>query len=282
MHRSHRRGFTLIELLVVIAIIAILAAILFPVFAQAREAARKATCQSNLKQLGNGVMMYVQDYDETYPGAANPNTTQYLSYRGTLYIQPPTSLPNPSPTSPRFAVWSTLVQPYLKSWDVYKCPSAGRQVDVWGATSANFVEKKYFSYNYNGFLACYPLAGIVSPVQNVLMWEGQGDVALLNTSFANPAITNLDPPAGSTNPQIFNGSSTCAYYNFGFVPNEKTKVTMHAGGLNYLYSDGHVKYAKSGGHWSMSPYASVNADGTWATYWTAGGCLYWFRPDVQF
>src|SRR6266511_3956182 len=64
--RRHR-GFTLIELLVVIAIIAILAAILFPVFAQAREKARQSTCTSNLKQLGNGLLMYTQDYDETFP-----------------------------------------------------------------------------------------------------------------------------------------------------------------------------------------------------------------------
>ena len=69
MQRARMRasGFTLIELLVVIAIIAILAAILFPVFAQAREAARKSSCQSNLKQIANGVMMYSQDYDETMP-----------------------------------------------------------------------------------------------------------------------------------------------------------------------------------------------------------------------
>src|SRR5207302_5942836 len=65
--RSSRTAFTLIELLVVIAIIAILAAILFPVFAQAREKARQANCLSNFKQIGLGVMMYVQDWDETYP-----------------------------------------------------------------------------------------------------------------------------------------------------------------------------------------------------------------------
>src|SRR4028118_1519900 len=64
---THRRAFTLIELLVVIAIIAILAAILFPVFAQAREKARQASCSSNLKQISNSFMMYVQDYGETFP-----------------------------------------------------------------------------------------------------------------------------------------------------------------------------------------------------------------------
>src|SRR5436853_6791160 len=67
MSRIRRRGFTLIELLVVIAIIAILAAILFPVFAQARNQARKTTCLSNTKQLGLGVLMYLQDYDEVFP-----------------------------------------------------------------------------------------------------------------------------------------------------------------------------------------------------------------------
>src|ERR1051326_8790913 len=91
--RPAQRGFTLIELLVVIAIIAILAAILFPVFAQARETARMASCLSNLKQIGNGIMMYNQDYDEKFPSTkawgrgwnsyeqinpANPSTYSYL------------------------------------------------------------------------------------------------------------------------------------------------------------------------------------------------------------
>src|SRR6266699_2776893 len=77
-----RTGFTLIELLVVIAIIAILAAILFPVFAQAREKARQATCLSNFKQIGLGVMMYVQDWDETYPiSRMRPGAMTRSAYR---------------------------------------------------------------------------------------------------------------------------------------------------------------------------------------------------------
>jgi prepilin-type N-terminal cleavage/methylation domain-containing protein/prepilin-type processing-associated H-X9-DG protein len=92
------RGFTLIELLVVIAIIAILAAILFPVFAQAREAARKSTCTSNLKQLGLAFRQYLQDYDETWP----KDTIGVANLWG----------------------WGEEIQPYIKNTGVYKCPSA--------------------------------------------------------------------------------------------------------------------------------------------------------------
>jgi prepilin-type N-terminal cleavage/methylation domain-containing protein/prepilin-type processing-associated H-X9-DG protein len=100
-----RTGFTLIELLVVIAIIAILAAILFPVFAQAREQARMSTCLSNFKQMGLGVMMYVQDWDETYPTSR-------------LY-----HLPGGSDCGQKIITWKTETAPYVKNIGVYKCPS---------------------------------------------------------------------------------------------------------------------------------------------------------------
>lgn len=92
---SNRSGFTLIELLVVIAIISILAAILFPVFAKAREKARTASCQSNLKQLSTAMLMYVQDYDEVHPYASAGNNT-----------------------------WPRLIHPYTQNLQVYLCPSA--------------------------------------------------------------------------------------------------------------------------------------------------------------
>src|SRR5213080_4811739 len=98
-----RRGFTLIELLVVIAIIAILAAILFPVFAQARDKARMATCISNMRQIGSALMMYVQDYDETYPYI---RFHEWSAERGTHCY-----------------VWRNAIRPYLNSIDVLACPS---------------------------------------------------------------------------------------------------------------------------------------------------------------
>ena len=107
-----RGAFTLIELLVVIAIIAILAAILFPVFARARENARRATCQSNLKQIGLAFEQYKNDYDMNYPGPYIYDNAQYIA-------------------------WPTLVQPYIKSEQVFACPSSSDT----GIT----IEPEYFS-----------------------------------------------------------------------------------------------------------------------------------------
>ena len=115
-----RKGFTLIELLVVIAIISILAAILFPVFARARENARRASCMSNLKQLGLGMMMYIQDYDERYapaisgvwkdvstyrsgPEACSGKPCQYFSVR------------DGNTANGQYVSWMDLLHPYVKS-----------------------------------------------------------------------------------------------------------------------------------------------------------------------
>jgi prepilin-type N-terminal cleavage/methylation domain-containing protein/prepilin-type processing-associated H-X9-DG protein len=113
--KTSRKGFTLIELLVVIAIIAILAAILFPVFAKAREKARQATCESNLKQIGLATLQYNQDYDEAfYPhrenGVPNPLVSQF-----------PTTQITGNATGRTF--WISLLQPYTKSLGLFKCPS---------------------------------------------------------------------------------------------------------------------------------------------------------------
>jgi prepilin-type N-terminal cleavage/methylation domain-containing protein len=105
-----RSGFTLIELLVVIAIIAILAAILFPVFARAREKARQASCQSNEKQMALGIIMYASDYDGCFP----------MNWNG------------PGGCADGYD-WMEVTQPYTKNWQIFMCPSY--TTNIWGQTS---------------------------------------------------------------------------------------------------------------------------------------------------
>jgi prepilin-type N-terminal cleavage/methylation domain-containing protein len=109
-----KKGFTLIELLVVIAIIAILAAILFPVFARARENARRASCQSNLKQIGLGLMQYTQDYDESYAPVQYPGP----------------ALATQGPGGAHTGNWSQLIQPYVKSTQLFQCPSNTQNASI--------------------------------------------------------------------------------------------------------------------------------------------------------
>ena len=131
---SSKRAFTLIELLVVIAIIAMLAALLFPVFGRVRENARRSSCQSNLKQIGLGVAQYTQDYDEKYPLAWNGDVT-------TL------GLPGTSTTN--YTLIDTL-NPYLKSYQIWKCPSTNVPITV---------RPSDYGYNYDLFGADFTYSG---------------------------------------------------------------------------------------------------------------------------
>jgi prepilin-type N-terminal cleavage/methylation domain-containing protein/prepilin-type processing-associated H-X9-DG protein len=138
--RRGPNGFTLIELLVVIAIIALLAAILFPVFAQAREKAREAVCLSNVKQIGLAVRMYVQDYDETFP--------IFHAYNS-----------HPGPGEPGHKGVEAEIEPYTKSRDLFRCPdddgSPFQRVDVPGA--GTYRDAYGSSYRFGS--ACYTVVG---------------------------------------------------------------------------------------------------------------------------
>ncbi len=152
MTLRRRTGFTLIELLVVIAIIAILAAILFPVFAKAREQARKASCTSNVKQLGTGMLMYVQDYDGTFPLADwNPDPRTHDRYT---------------------TEWQNAIQPQVKNKQIFRCPSDSTPLPTDGQlTNGTNGEYSYMSYLYNGFLGSH-------------YWDGMVD----ETAFADAAV----------------------------------------------------------------------------------------------
>ena len=136
-----RRGFTLIELLVVIAIIAILAAILFPVFARAREKARQSSCLSNVKQLMLGILMYTQDYNEVLPGYENHEDC-----------------------NPRVR-WHHVVQPYLANEQILVCPSDSSRTICYGH---NY---RYISYGMRSgsASAMTSLAEVVRPAETVML-----------------------------------------------------------------------------------------------------------------
>ncbi len=150
-----RTAFTLIELLVVIAIIAILASILFPVFARARENARRASCMSNLKQLGLGMMMYVQDYDGHYSGAGWAAGE---------------ALPCPSGSGTCSSSWPVRIYPYVKSVQVFNCPSDTR---TWTGSNTGTSD---ISYGYNLNLVSQTDSSVDKPSQTIMMADTQGDV----------------------------------------------------------------------------------------------------------
>ncbi|HEU4753116.1 MAG TPA: DUF1559 domain-containing protein [Armatimonadota bacterium] len=270
MKTALRRGFTLIELLVVIAIIAILAAILFPVFAQAREAARKASCQSNLKQIGSAFLMYVQDYDETYPQPGGANFGDY----GQFWTIPPDA-DGTVPSTARLANWANVLQPYIKNYQVLSCPSTA----AWNLFAAPVKPAININYTYNRLLAWRSIASVPAPASIFLVTEGWGNLGVVGRSGSgNPGVT--DPAYGPNKPYTY-GMACAMYVGFGGQP-LPAYDKIHSGTLNYLYGDGHVKALKPAGDYRVNPFSRLNPDGTLAGYWDCGGgCPCLWIPEFE-
>jgi prepilin-type N-terminal cleavage/methylation domain-containing protein/prepilin-type processing-associated H-X9-DG protein len=207
-----RRGFTLIELLVVIAIIAILAAILFPVFARAREKARQTSCLSNLKQQALACLMYIQDYDEK-------NFSWFVNG-----IPGPLDLTQPDDGLMRQGTWRTLIQPYCKNWQLLICPSASNLGGDWRNTGGWQPAAWSYSWNMTRF------------------GDGRPDNRSL-AAFPVPAETIMLSDSNSCGRPCIEGGC-CGDVN-NYNPNEAADWSYekrHNDGANFAFYDGHSKW----------------------------------------
>ncbi len=219
------RGFTLIEILVVVAIISLLAAILFPVFARARENARRASCQSNMKQIGLGLLQYIADYDETLP----------YSFYGTFGDSTPVGSASDN------YKWMDAIFPYVKSEAIFNCPSDSATNTYHYRDSVN-----YGSYGLNGAYGSVitdsqtpprsannllvRMSAVEVPASTVWATDNNNSVSDTNTGgsqgffWASPAT---NPTISHTNPRQL-----------------QNIVERHLDTTNVLYCDGHVKAQK--------------------------------------
>lgn len=257
MSRTNKRyvsyAFTLIELLVVIAIIAILAAILFPVFAQARDKARQASCLSNTKQWGLGAVMYLQDYDELVP------LSGYEDAGGTWHL-------------PQESRWWNAVAPYIKSGAVGGCPSDASADDIVAINPAGYpIQYSKFSYLINdnlggatwdgttAFYHPYSLAGINAPAENLLFIEGvrgfsaaeiAQDVGCFVTGTPGPYVTWAD----------------CILSTWVLSANDQMRVPFHALGSNVAFTDGHSKWFRTAGSGPGGKTSIIESTLPWEKY----------------
>lgn len=238
MRKDARRGFTLIELLVVISIISLLAAILFPVFSRARENARRTSCLSNVKQMGTAVMMYVQDYDGRYP-------VEYISWSGASLSQ--------------LAHWPDLLYPYIKSWQVFLCPSDDSPGEYPHYRPAGH-PKLVSSYGNNGIGWGGAGPAMMPPVWpyacgtpgNVACPLGVHESAIVNAADTIMITETTDPSGGKSFGSMTLRSvvdidspiSAADQRSYCKVYGPCKMDARHFNGYNFIFADGHAKWLK--------------------------------------
>ncbi|HVK06228.1 MAG TPA: prepilin-type N-terminal cleavage/methylation domain-containing protein [Armatimonadaceae bacterium] len=214
--RPGAAGFTLIELLVVIAIIAILAAILFPVFAQAREKARQTSCLSNLRQQGTAFQMYFQDYDGS-------------SIRDTSW----------TPTQQGGWCWNGWVQPYVKSEQLFYCPSHGLPQDRSWFSNPYDSNLEYRGKSYGisvyGAVVSQPLVAQAAPGEPIPSWNVDRLKFPAERILLYEVVANDGTGWGDNAWWVYDGATG---------PETKRLAFRHNEGMNVLFFDGHSKWLK--------------------------------------
>lgn len=316
-----KRAFTLIELLVVIAIIAILAAILFPVFAQAKEAAKKTANLNNCKQLGLAANVYVTDSDDVLPMAFGMRPAGTWGYNVLHPIPADWKTQDVWGTDPAQqnmakCFWANSVSPYVKNKDIFD--STGFSKKRYSADDADFAiaanASKAMSMNqfYNGLLHHYNMTAIAQPSRLVIIWEGQGKAALEGRGIVNPSLrctgskafedcmfNPTAPPMASMNTGSCTGGHCWVWFWEGGSANNAS-CYVFSQGWNATRADSSAKFYRSGrvtgasGNpntmYNDSPYAHILESTAPYTMW---GCndpaglsaLYYqcmFRPDSEF
>lgn len=261
---TRRSGFTLIELLVVIAIIAILAAILFPVFARARENARRASCQSNMKQQALGVIQYLQDYDERYPAVMFGYATSGNAANGCN-----------NTNSDEFVYWFDAIYPYVKSTQLFVCPSEGKKIasgqEAYGHPGDSTKAAGAASaWNTTPFQMGPPYSGATYVSQHSPMHYTSNKIVFdcgNSSSLTSTATTFM----------VVEADYRDAWYNWNFRPSTSTfpahteanPAPRHFDGENYAFCDGHVKWLKRDSvKYDNSDFTSPATDPRWTK---AGG-----------
>jgi prepilin-type N-terminal cleavage/methylation domain-containing protein len=306
--RAHK-AFTLIELLVVIAIIAILAAILFPVFAQAKAAAKKTADTTNKKQMSTAVAIYVTDFDDYYPLGYRftPNGTTG-KWQWNFSVSCPIGWMGPGfpqGVEPRMSEdrnhWSNTIMPYMKNGGIFEGPGM-KTLDVYGYPTSGAGVKTPYMVNvaYNGLLHAYNASGVVQAADVPLMWGGNGAVNRIGNALTIPALNcPNDISMGAciyTSGAPSNGLAPGSVGGYMFVINNS--MWMYARGVNWTYCDTHAKFRRIGNTPEPAqndPYTdpnvyyntqgwTTNGSGTTGTGFfyisTDGGAYpFLFRPD---
>ena len=288
-----KKAFTLIELLVVIAIIAILAAILFPVFAQAKEAAKKTSDLSNVKQLGTGVAIYLSDNDDLFPLQSGQGPNGQWGYNWNKYV-PADWAAASVPTNRAFysaGFFMNTTQPYVKNYQMLQSP--GTSAVEYQATNPILAGKKKetTSYSYNGMLTAYSSTSIADVAKLPAITGMNGNVAGLGWGFASPALSCPQLFTACTYVPTKAGCSSAVNGEQGQVYTTYSNGSMwiYSRGQNWGLADTHAKFRRLGAtqspgntDWRTDPETGYDATGRAGFYWWDGCHAWLFRPDYDF